>query len=69
MAIRGTVTKVNDSKLPWKASYADGEFAGLFPSLRDAQIPIEQSANARLKWTLETSAGFVGLESYRGEDV
>lgn len=68
MAIRGTVTNTGGSK-PWTARYADGEFIGIFLSLRDAQVPIELSANARLKWTLETSEGYSGLESYRGEDV
>lgn len=67
MAIRGTVTNIGGDR--WKACYIDGEFAGIFGSQREAQVPIEQSANARLKWVLDEGLNATGIESYNGEDV
>jgi len=62
----GTVTKTNGGMYPYTSRHADGNTAGSFKSVRDAQLPIEAAYGGRLlRWTRQDLAG--DIEYYYAE--
>lgn len=63
--IVGTVTKTNAGAYPYTARLANTT-VGSFKSVRDAQIPVEQSqGGVLLRWTREDLPG--DIEFYKAE--
>ena len=69
MAIEGYIRFVaGGSKTPWQANLAPRQggdnsqlYLGLFPSVADAERPIEAKIGRKLQWTLQTGADQVPL--------
>lgn len=74
MAVQGFVVRASHGNQPYIARYADGTLAeglngGGFPSVREAQIKIEQKAGGRLlNWVREDRGEGVAIEAYVGSD-